>query len=62
MHRPVKDLTADERELLWKGNQHFWGINDFFADIEEKTYKIQNRVRWLGLEDVPLVQNVKVGD
>jgi len=44
VHRPVKDLTEEERELLWKGNQHFWGINDFFADIEEKTYKIQNRV------------------
>ena len=44
IHRPIKDLSVADKELLWTGNQHFWGINDFFKELEEKTYKIQNRV------------------
>ncbi|MCB0646547.1 MAG: excinuclease ABC subunit UvrA [Saprospiraceae bacterium] len=44
VHRPVKDLTPHQKDLLWTGNQFFWGLNDFFKEIEEKTYKIQNRV------------------
>lgn len=43
-HTPYQDLTKKEKKLLWKGNQHFWGINAFFEELEEKTYKIQNRV------------------
>jgi excinuclease ABC subunit A len=44
IHRPCNQLSEDEKELLWTGNRHFWGLNDYFAEIEEKTYKIQNRV------------------
>lgn len=44
IHTPYQDLTKKEKKLLWKGNQHFWGINAFFEELEEKTYKIQNRV------------------
>ncbi|MCB9296815.1 MAG: excinuclease ABC subunit UvrA [Lewinellaceae bacterium] len=44
VHRPYQNLTKEQRRLLWKGNEHFWGIDDFFAELEEKTYKIQNRV------------------
>lgn len=44
IHTPYQDLTKREKKLLWKGNQHFWGINAFFEELEEKTYKIQNRV------------------
>ncbi len=44
IHRPIKDLTKEEYDLLWTGNQHFRGINKFFAILEEKGYKIQNRV------------------
>ena len=44
IHRPYQDLTKKERRLLWKGNKYFDGINDFFNELEEKTYKIQNRV------------------
>jgi excinuclease ABC subunit A len=44
VHRPFQDLSREQQRLLWKGNQHFWGINAFFAELEEKTYKIQNRV------------------
>ena len=44
VHRAYQDLSKEERRLLWAGNEHFWGINDFFSELEEKTYKIQNRV------------------
>jgi excinuclease ABC subunit A len=44
IHRPYYDLTVDEKQLLWKGNKYFRGINDFFKYIEQQTYKIQYRV------------------
>lgn len=44
IHTPYQDLSKKEKKLLWKGNQYFWGINAFFEELEEKTYKIQNRV------------------
>ncbi|HMP30656.1 MAG TPA: excinuclease ABC subunit A, partial [Saprospiraceae bacterium] len=45
IHRPVSQLTSEQYQLLWTGNQYFWGLNDYFAELEEKTYKIQNRVQ-----------------
>jgi excinuclease ABC subunit A len=44
VHRPYQDLTKEQKRLLWTGNQHFYGINAFFKELEEKLYKIQNRV------------------
>ncbi len=44
IHRPYKDLTDDEKDLLWDGNEYFDGINIYFDQLEEQTYKIQNRV------------------
>ncbi len=44
IHTPFQDLTKAQRKLLWKGNTYFRGINDFFQELQEKTYKIQNRV------------------
>ncbi|MEL7123563.1 MAG: excinuclease ABC subunit UvrA, partial [Bacteroidota bacterium] len=44
IHRAYQDLTKKEQKLLWNGNEHFDGINAFFEELEEKTYKIQNRV------------------
>jgi len=44
VHRAYQDLTKEEKRLLWKGNKYFWGIDDFFEELKEKTYKIQNRV------------------
>jgi excinuclease ABC subunit A len=44
IHRAIKDLSAEERELLWNGNNQVSGINDFFRYLEEKSYKIQYRV------------------
>jgi excinuclease ABC subunit A len=44
IHRSIHQLTEQQYELLWTGNQYFWGINDYFSDLEDKLYKIQNRV------------------
>jgi excinuclease ABC subunit A len=44
IHKPFRQLTATQQKLVWEGNAYFEGINDFFADLESKTYKIQNRV------------------
>ena len=44
IHKPYFELTDAQKELVWKGNSLFQGLNDFFADLEAKNYKIQNRV------------------
>ncbi len=44
VHTPYQDLSKEQRRLLWTGNAHFHGIHAFFEELEEKTYKIQNRV------------------
>ena len=44
IHRPVKDLTPEQYELLWQGYGKFKGLNAFFAFIESKLMKIQYRV------------------
>ena len=44
VHSPYQDLSREQQRLLWKGNEFFAGIDAFFAELEEKTYKIQNRV------------------
>ena len=44
VHKPYGELSDEQKDLLWEGNAHFRGINDFFAELEQKLYKIQNRV------------------
>jgi len=44
IHRPYRELTAAQKELLWTGNKHFHGLNKFFKYLESKSYKIQYRV------------------
>ncbi|MEO1515655.1 MAG: excinuclease ABC subunit UvrA [Bacteroidota bacterium] len=44
VHKAYQDLSKAERRLLWKGNDYFGGIDNYFKRLEEKTYKIQNRV------------------
>lgn len=44
VHKAYQDLSRDQRRLLWKGNDYFYGIDAYFEDLESKTYKIQNRV------------------
>ncbi|MFA6125804.1 MAG: excinuclease ABC subunit UvrA [Bacteroidales bacterium] len=44
VHRAFYQLTEEERQLLWTGNEWFKGLHAFFAHLEEKSYKIQYRV------------------
>ena len=44
IHKPIKQLTKEQYQLLWTGNEHFWGLNQFFKMLEENAYKIQYRV------------------
>jgi excinuclease ABC subunit A len=44
IHKPIYQLTQEQKELLWKGNKYFYGINRFFQHLEEKKFKIQYRV------------------
>ncbi|WP_109832420.1 excinuclease ABC subunit UvrA [Reichenbachiella versicolor] len=44
IHRPIKDLTEEQYDLLWNGHKHFEGINAYFKFIESQLHKIQYRV------------------
>ena len=44
IHRPIDDLTEEQIQALWKGNQYFTGLQRFFKFLESQTYKIQYRV------------------
>ena len=44
IHKPYFELDQEHKDLLWKGNSYFTGLNAFFKKIEAKNYKIQNRV------------------
>ncbi|MES2265444.1 MAG: excinuclease ABC subunit UvrA [Bacteroidota bacterium] len=44
IHRQYNQLTDKEQQLLWTGNQYFRGLDAFFKEMEEQTYKIQYRV------------------
>jgi len=44
IHKPIFELTEEQKQLIWTGNKYFTGLDAFFAELEEKNYKIQNRV------------------
>nr|WP_321412971.1 excinuclease ABC subunit UvrA [uncultured Allomuricauda sp.] len=44
IHKPWFELSEEQKQLVWDGNEHFIGIHKFFGQLEEKSYKIQNRV------------------
>jgi excinuclease ABC subunit A len=44
IHKPINKLTKEQYQLIWNGNDYFYGIDAYFKELEEKTYKIQNRV------------------
>jgi excinuclease ABC subunit A len=56
IHKPFYDLSDEQKNLLWTGNKHFQGLNQFFKMLEENTYKIQYRVmlsRYRGKTNCP---------
>ncbi|MCD7963151.1 MAG: excinuclease ABC subunit UvrA [Rikenellaceae bacterium] len=44
VHKPFYDLTSEQKQLLWKGNKYFQGLDKFFEFLESERYKIQYRV------------------
>ena len=44
VHKPIMDLSKEQYQLLWEGNEHANGINDFFKEVEANLYKVQYRV------------------
>jgi len=44
IHKPWFELTEEQKNIVWKGSKTFYGIHHFFSALEEKSYKIQNRV------------------
>ncbi len=44
IHKPWFELSDEQKQLVWDGNDHFIGLHKFFETLEEKSYKIQNRV------------------
>jgi excinuclease ABC subunit A len=56
VHKPVIDLNKQQYKILWEGNEHAQGINDFFAEVERNLYKVQYRVllsRYRGRTECP---------
>jgi excinuclease ABC subunit A len=74
IHKSYHELSEEQKELIWTGNKYFKGLNDFFAKMESKSYKIQNRVmlsRYRGKTRCPVCKGkrlskeaeyVKIGD
>lgn len=44
IHKPYYEFSHKERSLLFKGGGSFYGIDDFFEDLEGKRYKLHIRV------------------
>lgn len=59
IHKPYKDLTEDEKDILWNGREDLEGINRFFKMLEENTYKIQYRVMLSRYRDKTICRTCK---
>lgn len=46
IHRSYMELSEQEKDLLWQGNETVNGINAFFKFVESQSYKIQYRVMY----------------
>ena len=44
IHTPWHELSEGQRRLIWRGNQFFHGLDDFFRYIDKERHKIQFRV------------------
>ncbi|MCX7988462.1 MAG: excinuclease ABC subunit UvrA [Thermodesulfovibrio sp.] len=41
---PYRELPEEHKKLIFTGNQYFYGLNDFFEELERKRYKVHVRV------------------
>ncbi len=63
IHKPFFQLEPAQKELVWQGNRYFVGLHDFFKELEEKNYKIQNRVmlsRYRGKTKCPVCKGKRL--
>ena len=44
VHKPYFELSDEQKQLLWTGNEYFEGLDAFFQMVENNSYKIQYRV------------------
>lgn len=44
IHTTFHELTQEQKRMLWRGNEYFHGLDDFFAYIDSERRKIQFRV------------------
>ena len=44
IHEPYYKLSEEQKLLLWRGNEYFHGLNEFFQYIDSERRKIQFRV------------------
>lgn len=61
VHTPYGDLTDELKRIVWEGNQYVSGIHAFFAELEKKLYKVQNRVMLARYRGRTLCYNCKGG-
>jgi excinuclease ABC subunit A len=63
VHKSIADLTKQQYQTLWEGNDHVYGINDFFKEVEANLYKVQYRVllsRYRGRTTCPDCQGYRL--
>jgi excinuclease ABC subunit A len=63
IHTSIMDLSAEHYNMLWKGCSSFQGLDAFFRELEEQSYKIQNRVllsRYRGKAICPSCEGARI--
>jgi len=44
LDRPYNKLTENQRKVIFSGDENFYGVDDFFEELENKRYKLHVRV------------------
>lgn len=63
IHRPYRELTQEQKDILWHGYGSFTGIDGFFKMVEENQYKVQYRVmmaRYRGKTTCPVCHGTRL--
>ena len=63
IHTPYHALSDSDRELLWRGCDSFYGINDFFDYVDTQRHKVQYRAlksRYMGKTLCPDCQGTRL--
>ena len=63
IHTPYYALSDEQRDTLWRGNEYFHGINDFFDYVDTQRHKVQYRVlkaRYVGKTPCPACHGARL--